>query len=136
MIKIIMGPKGTGKTKQLIDLANHSASRDSGDVVFIDRHNRHIYNLDHNIRFVDTSQFEISDFHMFYGFICGIIAEDFDISHIFIDSIFKIVQNSMDSFEKFLYDIEKISETCNIVFSMTISGDVSEAPEFVKKYIA
>jgi len=136
MIKILMGEKGTGKTKKLIDMANRSVSQSSGDVVFIDKGTRYMYDLSHEIRFIDVSQFEIEDLYVFYGFICGIIAGNFDISQIYIDRIFNIVDDSMDSLKKFLIDIEKISQDFNIEFVMTISGDAALAPEYVKQYIA
>lgn len=136
MIKILMGEKGTGKTKRLIEMANNSVLNNTGHVVFIDRGDRHIYNLSHEIRYVDTAQFEIDDFCIFYGMICGIIAQNFDVSHIFIDSIFKIVDDSMDSLKKFLTKIENLAQQFNIEFIITISGSVSSAPEYVKQYIA
>ncbi|WHH60261.1 hypothetical protein [Petroclostridium sp. X23] len=135
MIKVIMGSKGTGKTKRLIDLANTSATEGLGDVVYIDSDNHHIYDLNHKIRFIDTSQFAIDQFCVFYGFICGIISEDFDISNIYIDGVFEIVDESMEFLEEFLNNVKKVADQFNISVVMTITGDPNEAPEFIKEYI-
>ncbi|MDK2800510.1 MAG: hypothetical protein PWP27_388 [Clostridiales bacterium] len=135
MIKVIMDKKGTGKTKRLIELANSSIAQDSGDIVFVDNNNHHMYELNHEIRFIDTSEFEINDFCVFYGFLCGIISENFDISKIYIDGLFEIVNDDMDSLEIFLNDINKISDKFNIEFTMTISGDPKTVPAFLQQYM-
>ncbi|MGE4283334.1 MAG: hypothetical protein AB7G87_06380 [Clostridia bacterium] len=135
MIKVIMDKKGTGKTKRLIDMANTSAREDKGDVVFIDNNNHHIYELSHQIRFVDTSEFEINDFYVFHGFVCGIISANFDVSEIYIDGIFEIIDDKMEFFEVFLSNIQKAAEKFNISFIMTITGDSKVAPEFIRQYM-
>ena len=135
MIKVIMGKRGTGKSKKIIELANQAVKEDLGDIVYINSNNRHMYDLDHNIRFVDVSEFEIDDYCMFYGFICGIISEDFDISQIYIDGITKIADDDANSFEKFLKDIRKISNKFNITFTFTVSGEPGEAPSYLKEYV-
>ena len=134
MIRIILDKEGTGKTKRLIDLANRAALEDGGDIVYIDDNNHHMYELDHKIRFVDTSEFVINDFCVFHGFICGIISENFDISQIFIDDILKIVKDATDSLEDFLKNIEDLSKKFNITFTLTLNGDPSAAPQFIKDY--
>ncbi|MBZ4646394.1 MAG: hypothetical protein PWR27_354 [Petroclostridium sp.] len=135
MIKIIMDKEGTGKTKRLIDMANRSATEDSGNIIYIDDNNHHMYDLNHEIRFVDTSEFDIDDLRVFYGFICGIISENFDISQIYIDDIYKIVKDNSDLLEIFLQNIRKISEKFSISFTMTLNGDPENAPAFLKEYI-
>lgn len=135
MVKVIMGEIGTGKTKQLIELANNMAREASGDIVFIDNNDHHMYELNHKIRFVDTSQFEITDFCIFYGFLCGILSEDFDISHIYIDGLYDIVKTENNGLEKFLSDIRSISEKFDIVFHITITGNKTKAPEYLQAYL-
>ncbi|MCG8502344.1 MAG: hypothetical protein MJB12_18325 [Firmicutes bacterium] len=135
MIKVIMGQRGTGKSKKIIELANQAVKEDLGDIVYINSNNRHMYELDHNIRFVNVSEFAIADYCMFYGFICGIISEDFDISQIYIDGITRISDNDSDSFEKFLKDIVKISNKFNVTFTFTVSGEPEQAPPYLKEYL-
>lgn len=136
MIRFIVGGKGTGKTKRIIEEANKSILEVPGHVAFIDNSRRHIYKLNHKIRFADTSEFEIKTFDMFYGFICGIISENFDISRFYIDDIFKIVKNDIIGLEEFINKLKKVSTNHNIEFIITATGSPDEAPEFLKEYIA
>lgn len=135
MINLIMGIKGSGKTKALIDKVNKAVLDEMGDVVCINKGNRFMYDLNHKIRLIDTDQFKISNFDMFYGFICGIISEDFDITHIFIDSILKIVPGNIESLDKFIVSLEQIAEKFNIKFTITISEDCSKATDNISKYM-
>lgn len=135
MISIILGQKGSGKTKTFIDLANESGAKEHGTVVCIVKGNRHNLDLRSFVRLVDTSEFDLDSYKVFYGFICGIISGDHDISHIFIDSVTKISNTNMDKFSSFLGYIEKLSDQFNIAFTITVSADISEAPEGVKKYL-
>ena len=137
MIRFIVGEKGTGKTKRLIEEANNAVSDVLGHVLYIDSSRRYICKLNHQIRFADTSEFEIDTFSMFYGFICGIISENFDISRVYIDCIFKIVEaDSLDEFEIFINNINKISNKFNIDFVIAATGNPEKAPDFLKQYIA
>lgn len=135
MINLIMGIKGSGKTKALIDKVNKAVLDEMGDVVCINKGNRFMYDLNHKIRLIDTDQFKISNFDMFYGFICGIISEDFDITHIFIDSILKIVPENIESLDKFIVSLEQVAEKFNIKFTITISEDCSKATDNISKYM-
>lgn len=136
MIKVLVGKKGSGKTKTLIENVNNSVNVASGDIVFVSNDSkRHMYDINHRVRMVDTSEFEINEYSEFYGFLCGLVSNNFDISHFFIDSVFKIVDYKTDGMEDFMADIEKLSERFNISFFMTISIDAAETPEYLKKYI-
>ncbi|MCK9478483.1 MAG: hypothetical protein M0R40_03150 [Firmicutes bacterium] len=135
MISIILGQKGSGKTKTLIDMVNEAGEKEHGTVVCIVQGNRHTHDLRPFVRLVDTSEFDLDSFKVFYGFICGIISGNYDISHIFIDSVTKISNSNMDKFSGFLEYIEKLSNQFNIAFTMTVSAEMSEAPEGVKKYL-
>lgn len=135
MVKVIIGKKGTGKTKQLIDRVNEAVRTDNGHIVFIDSGTRHMLDLDHNIRLVDTAEFEIDDFKVLYGLICGIISEDFDISNIFIDNLTKIIQiQNIEESKPFFKKLENLGKKYNITFTLIISMDMAEAPEYVKQY--
>ncbi len=136
MLKILIGKKGTGKTKTLIENVNNTVSEAEGNVVFISNDtSRHIYDIKHNVRMVDTSEFDIDNYDEFYGFVCGIVSGNFDITNIFVDSLFKIVNDSLVDFELFLNNIEKLSEKFNISFLFTLSIDEAAAPEYIKKYV-
>ncbi len=133
MINVIMGRKGTGKSKRIIEMANQSLNEEAGDIVFINSSNRHMYDLNHKIRFIDTSEFEIDDYCAFYGFVCGIISEDFDISKVYIDSIYDIVNGDHLALEKFITNIEKVAKRFNIKFVIVIDGEQELAPAFLKE---
>ncbi len=135
MISIIMGHKGSGKTKAFIDKANLAAVEESGTVVCIAEGDRHKFDLKSSIRLVDTTDFELDSYKVFYGFLCGIISRDYDITHIFIDSVTKIVNGNMEKLSTFLGYLERLAKEFNIKFTLTISADVSEASDGVEKYL-
>ena len=91
MVKVIMGVKGTGKTKQMIDLINSAVANEHGNVVCIERSRKLTYDIHYQIRLVDAEQYNLSSFEVLRGFICGLYAGNYDITHIFIDSLCKIV---------------------------------------------
>ena len=101
MIKIHIGLKGSGKTKRIIDDVNNAITVEKGNVVCITEGNRLMHDIDRAARMVNTEQFDIKNFDMFEGLLCGIIAQDFDVTHIFIDSVFKSVP--AESMAKDLY---------------------------------
>lgn len=135
MIKVLIGKKGTGKTKTLIDSVNAAAESADGSLVFISSDTkRHMYDISHKVRMVDTSGFALGSYDEFYGFLCGLISNNFDISNIFIDSVFKIVGAQTEGLEKFFGDIERIGNNYNISFLFTLSIDAEDAPDYIKKY--
>lgn len=135
MIKVIIGKKGSGKTKYMIDEVNTAVKEEPGCLVFLSKGNRLMYDLAHNVRYVNTQEFDIENYDEFYGFICGIISNNFDTSHIFIDSAWKIVDSAEEGFENFLKQLENIGEKFNIRFSISISADKEDAPEYLVPYL-
>lgn len=135
MINIIMGKKGTGKTKYMVDHVNTAVKDEPGTLVFISKDNRLMLDLKPTVRYINTEEFSVTDYNMFYGFVCGIIANNFDTSHIFIDSIWKIVSEEENGFDKFISMLEAIEEKHNINFTITVSAEAEKAPESVKKYL-
>jgi len=137
MVELIIGKKGSGKTKQLIENVNSAVSVAKGNVVFISNSNsRNMYDISTKVRMADTSEFEIKSYAELLGFISGIVSGNFDITNIFIDAIFKIVgTESLDEFEDFLARLDAMSAKFNIAFVITLSIDAADAPEYMKKYI-
>ena len=135
MVELLIGKKGTGKTKTLIENVNNASAVAKGNVVFIsDDSSRSMYDIKSKVRMVDTKEFTISSYSEFLGFICGVISRDFDITNIFIDGIFKIVRSDdLDGFEDFLNKLEEVSAKFNIAFNISVSVDVDSAPEYIKK---
>lgn len=135
MVKVIMGLKGSGKTKQMIDLINTAVSTEHGNVVAIERGPKLTYDIHYKIRLVDTADFSLPTFAHMKGFICGLYASNYDITHIFIDSLCKVVPSDCGSeAEEFLDWLEKFSEKNGIKFTVTISADESLASEGIRKY--
>lgn len=136
MIKIHIGLKGSGKTKKLIEAVNNAINVENGNVVCITDGNRLIHDIDRKVRMINTEDFNIKNFDMFEGLICGLIAQDYDITHIFIDSVFKSVPNGdMNSIEEFISDLEKLAGAFNVSFTMMVSAEADSAGANVKKYI-
>lgn len=135
MIQIIAGEKGEGKTKRLIEMANESGKAANGHVVFIDDDSRHMYDLHYNIRFVSTN-YKIDDHKTFFGFICGIMSQDSDIEHIYIDGINNIVKDMpTKDFGEFVKKVEEFSVNENVDFSMIVSAKADALPANAQKYI-
>lgn len=135
MIKVLIGKKGSGKTKTLIETVNASVDTAKGDIVFISCDTkRHMYDISHKVRMVDTSGFALKSYDEFYGFLCGLISNNFDISNIYIDSVFKIVGTETEGLEKFFDDIENLAKHYDLTFLFTISLDAADAPVYLKQY--
>ena len=135
MIRVIMGKKGSGKTKQMINMINSAVQTEHGNVVCIERGSKLTFDLHYQIRLVESSHYDVANYTALKGFISGLYAGNYDITHIFIDSLTKIVGRECDvETEKFLDWLNKFGEKHNIKFTITISDDESLAPEGVKKY--
>ena len=127
MVRVIMGVKGTGKTKQMIELINAAVQNEHGNVVCIERGPKLTYDINYKIRLVEASSYDMKDYAFLKGFISGLYAGNYDITHVFIDSLTKIVPSDAS-------DLEVFGEDNNIKFTVTISADASLATEGVKKY--
>ncbi len=135
MINLIVGTKGSGKTKTLINLINAAAKNTKGNVVCIEKGLKLTYDLDYSVRLVDIEQFGVSGFDAFYGFIAGILAGNYDITHIFIDATLKIGGRDIAAFENMVLKLVKLLTVHGAEITFTVSCDVSDIPEDIKKYI-
>ena len=130
------GEKGEGKTKILIDLANESVSTSDGDVIYIDDDKRHIYDLNHKIRFVEVSEFPLANYRELIGFIYGIFSQNSDITKVFVDGIFKIVQSlGNEDLIKLVTRLDSMSKAYNVDFVLAGNVDPAELPKEVEQYI-
>ncbi len=135
MVKLIIGKKGTGKTKTLIELVNNAIVSSKGSVICIEKGAKLNYDISHKARLIDTDYYSVVDAEALYGFVAGILASNHDITELFVDSALKICQNDVAAFEKFVYGLEKLTETLKVDVVMTSSIDVEECPESLKKFI-
>ena len=134
MVKVILGEKGTGKTKALLDRVHEAVVSEKGSVVFINNGNRHIYDVSHKIRLVDTAEYDMHSFEGFYGLLCGIVAQNYDVSYIFIDGLLKIAKGSAEEMEVFLDKANALCEKFNIQMAISISIDPAKVSDKVKAY--
>ena len=120
----------------LIDLANESVSTSDGDVIYIDDDKRHIYDLNHKIRFVEVSEFPLANYRELIGFIYGIFSQNSDITKVFVDGIFKIVQSLGDEdLIKLVTRLDSMSKAYNVDFVLAGNVDPADLPKEVEQYI-
>jgi len=131
MIQIIFGEKGTGKTKRILELANQTIREAKGSVIFIDDDNRYMFDLNHSIRFINASEYAIGSPKMFYGFISGLMASDFDLEYIFVDGLLSIIKHELSTLEDLFRELARYK--VNIIFS--VSGKEAELPEYMKDMV-
>ncbi|MBR7185520.1 MAG: hypothetical protein IKD37_07930 [Clostridia bacterium] len=135
MLKLIIGVKGTGKTKTLIEMVNKSLETTKGDVVVIEKGNKLIHDIKHQARLIDTDEYMVTDAQSLYGFVAGILASNYDVTDLYIDSALKICGNDLVAFDILADELNKLAEKNNVNIQVTSSIPVEEASETIKKYI-
>ena len=135
MLKLIIGVKGTGKTKALISMVNTAVDHSHGDVVCIEKGVKLRYDVKYQARLIDTNEYFVSDAQSLYGFVAGIFASNHDVTDLFIDSALKICNDDASAFDELVDKINALSTKLNINIVMTSSIPVENASETVKKYI-
>ncbi len=136
MVRVIMGDKGTGKTKKLIELINTAASQEAGNVVCIEAEKTMTFDIHDHVRLIVAREYELASYEAMRGFISGLYAGNYDISQIFIDNLFKIVGGKSDhEAEVFLDWLEKFSAAHGVNFTVAISEDPSHATDGMQKYL-
>ena len=135
MIRVIMGKKGSGKTKQMIDMINSAVQTEHGNVVCIERGSKLTFDISHQIRLVESSEYDITSYTALKGFVSGMYAGNYDITHIFIDSLTKIVgSDECNETVDFLNWLNAFGEKQGIKFTITISADAESACDGIKQY--
>lgn len=133
MVKIITGKKGTGKTKILIDMINEASKKSDGYVVCIDKSEKLRYDIPTNVRIVDTDANNIYSFEAFYGLVAGLVAGNYDIKEIYVDSILKVGGADFEALGAVLNKIDKLTGAdVNVTF--TVSAELADLPESVSKF--
>ena len=135
MLKLIIGVKGTGKTKTLISMVNEAVEKSEGTVVCIEKGVGLRFDIKYTARLINTNDYLIFDAEALYGFVAGILASNHDVTDLFIDSALKISNNDMIAFEAFLKEIDELSNKVNVNVVITSSIPCEEASDTVKKYI-
>ena len=135
MIKIIAGNKGSGKTKRLIDMTNETAKTTSGNVVFLDKDNSYMYEIDRAVRFVNVNDYRVQSAEMFLGFLGGMLASNYDISVIFIDAFLKLIGINITEADWFFASLEQYGQKHDVTFVLSVSADPETLPDFAKAYV-
>ena len=136
MVKLILGLAGSGKTKQLVDLVRSAVEEGSGDVVVIEKERKLTYDIPYQARLLDTDSYSICSFELLQGFLCGLRAGNYDITHFFIDNYYKIVgDKSHETLVKFVTWLRDFSGNEGLTFYISISADPEALPEELKEYI-
>ena len=133
MINLITGKKGSGKTKKLIEQVNQALQTSKGHVVVIEQGDKLKYDVKYTARLIDTDEYRINGYDALYGFIAGLSAGNFDITDVFVDGIFRICGDDREALGELLDKINALGGDKKYVF--TISADITELPESVKKYL-
>ncbi len=128
MIKLIIGKKGSGKTKKLIDMVNDAAAVSKGNVVCIEKGDTLTFNITHKVRLIDAESFGISGYNEYYGMLCGINAGNHDVTHIFGDATLRIGSRDYDELADFLDRVSALAEESNVNFIFTLSCDEADLP--------
>ncbi len=134
MVKFILGTKGSGKTKWLIDNANKDMKEGNGNIAFIDVDDNHIFSLDYSVRLINAMEFNILNVESFYGFLCGVIGMDYDIEKVYVDGIYKIIDLKIEDLEKLLKDLTIISEKFNTDFYINVEYTMEQVPEDLREH--
>ena len=134
MIQVIAGKKGSGKTKRIIDMANTAAQDSKHDIVFIDDDNRYMFDLRHEVRFINAGEYNLLSDQMFMGFLAGAVAQNFDVGLILVDGFKKLIKCELPSTDWLFERLEALSEKHSVDFVLSVSEDPELLPDFIKKY--
>ena len=135
MIQIIAGEKGNGKTKCLLDKVNSEIKSVHGNIVYLDKNSKHMYELNNKVRLIDASEFMIDNADNFIGFICGVISQDHDLEQMYLDSFLKVAKLEDADISATLNKLEAIGEKYHVTFVLSISMDPAKLPEDMKSKV-
>ncbi len=135
MVQLIVGKKGKGKTKQLLDKVNSEVKDISGSIAYLDKSTKHMYELNNKVRLIDVSRYMIENADEFLGFVCGIISQDHDLEQMYFDSFLKIAVLEDKDISAIIEKLDRMSDFFQVDFILSVSMDESELPEAVKDKI-
>ncbi|MCD7842810.1 MAG: twitching motility protein PilT [Lachnospiraceae bacterium] len=136
MVQLIVGDKGKGKTKELLDKANNHIKSAEGNIVYLDKSTKHMYELNNKIRLINVTDYMITDADEFVGFLSGIISQDHDLQAVYIDGFLKIAALEGQDITSTIQKIKKLSEKFHVDFTISVSLDGEDIPEALKSDIA
>ncbi|HIR25107.1 MAG TPA: twitching motility protein PilT [Candidatus Egerieimonas faecigallinarum] len=132
MVQLIVGKKGKGKTKQLLDKVNAAIKAANGNIVYLDKSSKHMYELNNKVRLIDVSSFPIRNSDEFIGFVCGIISQDHDLEEMYLDSFLKVAKLEDQDISEAVAKLEEIGKLFEVTFTLSVSLDENELPDGLK----
>lgn len=135
MVQLIVGKKGKGKTKYLLDKVNSEVKNVSGNIVYLDKSTKHMFELNNKVRLIDVSDYNFGNCDEFLGFVCGIISQDHDLEQMYFDSFLKIANLENSSITEIVKKLESISEKFKLDFILSVSNDESELDDYLKPMV-
>lgn len=135
MVQLIVGNKGKGKTKQLLDKVNNEVKNITGNIVYLDKSTKHMYELNNKVRLIDVSQYMVENSDSFIGFVLGIISQDHDLQQMYFDSFLSISNVAVADIKAVVEKLGNVSKKFNVDFVLSVSVDESELPAELKENI-
>jgi hypothetical protein len=135
MVKLVCGSKGTGKTRRMIEMSNNSLQTVKGKIFFLEANNKHIYDLNYDIKYINTKEYGIMGSEQFLAFVMGMLAADYDIELVYIDGLYKIAQINLENLEEVIKKLEDASQKFEADFVMSISLQEDELPPQLREFI-
>ena len=129
MVQLIVGSKGDGKTKHLLDRVNSQIKTASGNIVYLDKNTKHMHELDNKVRLINVADYPLKNCDEFIGFICGIVSQDHDLASVYLDSFLKVAKLEGEDITDCVEQLEGIGKQYNITFVLSVSMDKEELPE-------
>ena len=136
MVELIVGKEGKGKTKQLLERVNSEIKTASGNIVFLDRNDKHMFELNNKVRLVNVAEYDFSNSSEFIGFICGILSQDHDIEQMYIDAVLKVAKTDKSELTSVVKRLAVIGNKFNVKFTASVTLDASDIDEEIREYIA
>ena len=136
MVELIVGKEGKGKTKQLLERVNSEIKTASGNIVFIDRNDKHMFELNNKVRLVNVAEYDFTNSSEFIGFVCGILSQDHDIEQMYIDAVLKVAKTDKSELTAVVKRLAVIGNKFNVKFTASVTLDASEIDEEIREYIA
>ena len=136
MVELIVGKEGKGKTKQLLERVNSEIKTASGNIVFIDRNDKHMFELNNKVRLVNVAEYDFTNSSEFIGFVCGILSQDHDIEQMYIDAVLKVAKTDKSELAAVVKRLDLIGKKFNVKFTASVTLDASDIAEEIREYIA
>ena len=136
MVELIVGKEGKGKTKQLLERVNSDIKTASGNIVLLDRNDKHMFELNNKVRLINVSEYDFTNSSEFIGFVCGILSQDHDIEQMYIDAVLKVAKTDKTELTAVVKRLAAIGQKFDVKFTASVTLDASDLDDEIREYIA